>query len=192
MPAAMLTAALSPHPSTTNDIVSRIAARIHWGQTGGLAIAYTLQGDCERIRIPPPRPPQRSDGLWGHTCFEAFVAKPNSTGYIEFNFSPSREWAIYNFTGYREPAPLPEAAAPEITVLRKQTELEVDASIDLPRSPLDKAAPLRIALAAVIEDSAGALSYWALRHPTERPDFHRRENFVLELQSFYEQAGMGK
>jgi hypothetical protein len=38
-----------------------------------------------------------------------------------------------------------------------------------------------LALAAVLEDRDGRLSYWALEHPSERPDFHHPNSFVLEL-----------
>ena len=40
-------------------------------------------------------------------------------------------------------------------------------------------ARLRLALSPVIED--GALSYWALRHPPGRPDFHHQDAFTLEI-----------
>ena len=40
---------------------------------------------------------------------------------------------------------------------------------------------LRLGLAAVIEDKARVLSYWALKHPAEKPDFHHADSFVVEL-----------
>jgi hypothetical protein len=40
---------------------------------------------------------------------------------------------------------------------------------------------LRIALAAVIEDDNGELSYWGLRHPHAKPDFHHPNGFALEV-----------
>ena len=40
---------------------------------------------------------------------------------------------------------------------------------------------LRLGLAAVIEDKAQVLSYWALKHPAEKPDFHHAGSFVVEL-----------
>ena len=40
---------------------------------------------------------------------------------------------------------------------------------------------LRLGLAAVIEDKARVLSYWALKHPAEKPDFHHAGSFVVEL-----------
>ena len=40
---------------------------------------------------------------------------------------------------------------------------------------------MRIGLSAVIEDTAGSLSYWALHHPRSKPDFHHRGGFILRL-----------
>ena len=36
-------------------------------------------------------------------------------------------------------------------------------------------------LSAVIEDPNGVLSYWALRHPPGKPDFHHPDTFALEI-----------
>ncbi|QLQ12045.1 MAG: hypothetical protein HZY74_00360 [Brevundimonas sp.] len=41
--------------------------------------------------------------------------------------------------------------------------------------------PCRIGLTAVIEDTDGTISYWALAHPSDKPDFHHPDSFVLEL-----------
>ena len=32
-----------------------------------------------------------------------------------------------------------------------------------------------------IEETDGTLSYWALAHPSPKPDFHHPDGFVLEL-----------
>ena len=40
---------------------------------------------------------------------------------------------------------------------------------------------LRVAMAAVIEDDTGGLSYWGLRHPPGKPDFHHPNGFALEV-----------
>ena len=37
------------------------------------------------------------------------------------------------------------------------------------------------ALAAVIEDDSGNVSYWALKHAPTRPDFHHPAGFILEV-----------
>jgi hypothetical protein len=41
---------------------------------------------------------------------------------------------------------------------------------------------LQLALSAVVEDEQGLLSYWALKHPPGRPDFHHPDAFALELE----------
>jgi hypothetical protein len=41
--------------------------------------------------------------------------------------------------------------------------------------------PLRVGVAAVIEEADGQLTYWALAHPSAQPDFHHRLGFVLQV-----------
>jgi len=38
-----------------------------------------------------------------------------------------------------------------------------------------------LGLSAVIESADGRLSYWALRHPAPRPDFHQRAGWAARL-----------
>jgi len=65
---------------------------------------------------------------------------------------------------------------------RAATEVELDASIRLDRlSPMHRDAKLSIAVSAVVEDQDGLLSYWALRHPPGKPDFHHADAFALVL-----------
>jgi hypothetical protein len=112
--------------------------------------------------------------LWQHTCCEIFVAPQAGAAYHEFNFSPSGEWAAYAFERYREGGSL-TVADPGIAVRRSAQRLQLDASIRI------EAGKLALGLAAVIEEQDGRLSYWALRHPAGKPDFHHREAFALEL-----------
>ncbi|MNC96867.1 hypothetical protein D3C83_143500 [compost metagenome] len=44
------------------------------------------------------------------------------------------------------------------------------------------AADLRLGICAVVEDRAQVLSYWALKHPAEKPDFHHADSFVVALE----------
>ena len=39
----------------------------------------------------------------------------------------------------------------------------------------------RLGLSVVIETLDGAISYWALAHPSEKPDFHHPDSFILTL-----------
>lgn len=53
-----------------------------------------------------------------------------------------------------------------------------DVDIDLSEVPRGD---LRVGLSAVIEETDGTKSYWALRHPPGPPDFHHPDCFAVEL-----------
>jgi hypothetical protein len=171
---------LQPHPASPDNGVSAIRVDVNpMGRR--LKLQYHLAGDIARLRIPESREPERADGLWRHTCFEAFLRRSGSTEYLEYNFSPSGAWAAYRFSAYREGmTPLVEGAAPVISCQVADGSLEVAVTLDLGwlHEPVDT---LCLGLTAVIEDRAQVLSYWALRHVSEKPDFHRAETFVAAL-----------
>jgi hypothetical protein len=174
------TAVLTCHPETHSQAAHGIDARVSWIGAGPLALHYALKGDIVRLRIPPPQPPRRADYLWQHTCFEAFVSAEGQPDYCEFNFSPSGEWAVYSFRRYRDGGPVEEGdLAPKIATLRTDHRFELNATIPLPRALQSRR--LRLGLSAVIEEKNGVLSYWALKHPPGRADFHHSDNFALEI-----------
>jgi hypothetical protein len=181
MEAGTQNASLIPHPQTAAGCVDRIDASVA-RSAGALAFGYRIFGELSRIRIPQPRSARRAEELWRHTCFEAFVSN-GDRGYYEFNFSPSGEWAVYSFRGYRDRAPLVDVAATKIDLRHNASAFEVDARVAVPTLALDRAPQLKIGLAAVIEEKDGVLHYWALRHPPGKPDFHHGDNFMLELSS---------
>ena len=147
-----------------------------------VALSFRVEGDIDRLRIPPPAEPRRADGLWRETCFEAFVMAGDGPGYHEINLSPSGAWAAYAFRGYRDGGVLDLELDPEIVVQKAAGCLELDAVIRAECLPWQRAgARLRLGLAAVLEDLDGRLTYWALRHAANRPDFHRAEGFALDL-----------
>ena len=171
---------LTCHPETPTDAVRGMSARVRRESAGGLAVSYVFEGDIDRLQVPAPRPPRAADRLWQRTCCELFVTRKGEPAYHEYNFSPSGEWAAYSFERYRErraggPAPLPP---PRISLRARRGALELDASIDV---DVSCGVTLALALAAVIEDEEGKLSYWALRHPPGKPDFHHPDAFALEL-----------
>jgi hypothetical protein len=172
------------HPESRSGAVRAIGVRVCREAAGMLAISYLIEGDLARVQVPTPRPPQCVDGLWKHTCCECFVALKGQPEYYEFNFSPSAEWAAYAFAKYRDGAPLADQALnPKIAVRKSTGQLELSASISIDRlSSAYPCATLALAVAAVIEEKDGVLSYWALRHPAGKPDFHQRDSFVLEIE----------
>jgi hypothetical protein len=154
--------------------------------SGTLELRYALTGDLKQVAIPSPLPPIRSDNLWKHTCFEAFIAVEEEAGYYEFNFSPSGQWAAYAFSNYREPRQWKLSRPPCVRTDRTDNRLLLATAIssdDLPPNPAKKR--FQINLTAVIETLDGRLSYWALHHPAAFPDFHDRGGFIQQLDATF-------
>ena len=174
---------LLAHPSTPNNAVRSLGVHLRAEEPGVLVFQYSLDADMSRVRVPSSGAGARVDTLWKHTCFEAFVAPADAPGYHEFNFSPSLDWAIYRFSAYREGMSAAEIGpGPEISVRQGADGLELQSSVRLGHlADLRDARHLRIALAAVIEDEHGRLSYWGLRHPPGKPDFHHPNGFALQV-----------
>jgi hypothetical protein len=172
------------HPATpASPAVQGIEVLIARDAEGALHLGYVLHADVSQVKVPPQKEPQRMDGLWKHTCFEAFIADAEGPGYCELNFAPSSEWAAYRFTGYREGmAPLDIETLRLVGVKPGERGLGLNAVVQWNGAPeLRASARNRAALTAVVEESDGRISYWALRHPPGKPDFHHPDGFVLEL-----------
>jgi hypothetical protein len=171
------------HPLTRPETVRAVGVRIRRSASAELQITFCLDGDIRRICVPPPCVPRIASQLWRHTCFEAFIAVEGQSAYHEFNFAPSGEWAVYAFRAYRNGGPLAnEMMDPHIAVRSTDSRLELDCVVRLDKlSGTHPHASLRIGLSAVIEASDG-LSYWALRHPADKPDFHDADGFALLLE----------
>jgi len=175
---------LTCHPETNSRVVDGIEARVRWAGRDALHFTYVVKGDIDGLRIPPLRSSRQADDLWRHTCFEAFVAVKGNAAYSEFNFSPSGEWAIYAFRNYRTKIPLAiDPIAPMIGVRRSDSTFEMDVDVRTNHlAPQRFDARFRLGLCAVIEETDGALSYWALKHPPGKPDFHHSDGFALEIE----------
>ena len=172
------------HPHAPSHAVHSVTAQASRTADGKLSLSYSLSGELLRVRIPPPGPARIGWKLWRHTCCEVFVRSHDGTSYHEFNFSPSGEWTAYAFTRYREGGMLDdETLNPQVAVESTKERLDLYALVDLARLSRDYVSgPLAIGLAVIVEDTNGAISYWALRHAPGQPDFHHAESFALELR----------
>ena len=167
---------LNLHRDCRSAAVSRIEVEASRPNPNYLHFRYLVTGSIADLLVPPPAQGIRTDDLWRHTCFEAFLRVPAHTGYCEFNLSPSTEWAAYHFGGYRSGMRPLNMPAPRIGTWCDTGSFELSALLDL---PVD--GPLHLALSAVIEEKNGRKSYWALAHPAAKPDFHHPDSFVCEL-----------
>lgn len=179
-------AALRPFRGEPDLNVFRCSAGATW-QQGVLALSFSLIGPLQALLIPTPvARPQRRDGLWQGTCFEAFVAAPGESRYWEINLAPSGDWNVYALSDYRQGL-RPEAAlqampghwqrGQERGAPAGQERLDLELRVDLnPLIPADSR--LEVSATAVLAHAEQRCSYWAWRHVGSEADFHRRESFL--------------
>ena len=170
---------LTCHKSQPTDTITHLTASAERDAEGWLRFRYVIHGAIDRIALPVRAAPQQTDDLWHHTCFEAFIAAEDHPAYLECNFSPSTAWATYSFSRFRTGmTTIVPLEPPHITLKAEHDRLVLEARVHLGDFT---ARSLRIGLTTVIEDKAGKLSYWALRHPLAKPEFHHRGGFILRL-----------
>jgi hypothetical protein len=176
-------ASLTHHPDTPPRLEMAVSAEIARAEFGMLVVRYQLDADLGQINVPPPvRYASRGDNLWTTTCFEAFATSTPNGAYVELNFAPSTAWAAYGFTDYRDGGSDIVIDPPQIDVDAIPGGLELTAAIDAGAiAALDADRFWQIALSAVIEETDGTKSYWALKHPPGPPDFHHPDCFALTL-----------
>ena len=160
------------HPDTPAGAVESIT--VHTERTGQrLWLRYHVECELNALVLPGPAAPARCEGLWQSTCFEAFL---RDASYAEFNFAPSSQWAAYRFDGYRENMTVLDLAAdPEIGLDASEGHFALEVTIPL------VGLGQKLGLSAVIEETDGTKSYWALAHPPGKPDFHAPACFAATL-----------
>jgi hypothetical protein len=174
--------ALRLHPDSVCSAVTGIEVDVAHPRAGVLVLRYAVTGKISDLRLPPVMAAARTDELWRHICFEAFVGTSPGAGYYEFNFAPSTQWAAYRFDGYRSGMRVAaEISAPRIDVQSDPGCCTLQAALDLEPLSLPRDTGWRLGLAAVIEETNGRKSYWALAHPPGRADFHHSDGFAYEF-----------
>ena len=172
-----------------------------------LRLRYRLIDPQGLVRIPAQAAtPQRRDGLWEHTCLEAFLAEPGAERYWEVNLAPSGDWNVYRLSAYRQGLTAEDGIRVlPFAVSRHADGLDLEVSLDLAALPMaalplavlpleglpqettpqvampQASRPLQLGITAVLELQSGEILYWALNHPGEQADFHLREGFALRV-----------
>jgi hypothetical protein len=176
--------ALKIHPDSPGKAVSDIAVDL-LETPGRLNLRYTVTGAIADILLPATAEPARTNELWRHTCFEIFIRPAGGDAYAEFNFAPSTQWAAFQFAAYRDGMANADIPVPRITLHGTVETLTLEVSLDLARLPLlaVPAAHWHIGVSAVIEETSGARSFWALVHAPGKPDFHHADAFACNLST---------
>ena len=158
----------APHPAIT------LSGKLGYSRQM-LQIDYQLEGDIMQLRLAAQESPsQRRDRLWASTCFECFILLPDQ-GYIELNFSPSGHWQAYRFDAYRV---LSEKKC-DASLLSIDSKRSVDHYLLEVKVALPDVVVSQYGVSAVIAPELSPLSYWALAHHGQKPDFHLLSSFVL-------------
>lgn len=172
--------ALQPHADTRSTRIESIEVQAERSADGSVWLRYHVEAPLDDLAIPRPADSVRTNGLWQTTCFEAFARAPGASAYVELNFSISSQWAAYRFNSHRTGmTDLILDAAPEIGVDASESHIALEAVFSLP-APWREGV-IELALSAVIEETDGTKSYWALAHPPGAPDFHHPDCFALAL-----------
>lgn len=181
--------ALKPFRTSLHSCGHQIAVAV--ARFGGtLTLRFCLaaaHGAHPPIRLSALRPVherRRTDNLWKHTCWEAFLARPDEPAYVELNVAPSGDWNVYGFDNYRHGmhelaypvSPLIEASQTGVWTVELRADMAAPSLRSLLQSP-----QLSLGVAAIVEYANGSIDYWALHHPCDKPDFHHRDGLVLQL-----------
>lgn len=161
---------LVSHPDFPGAAIRSITVDATRNSDGALKLEYCVTGAIDQVRWPEWKGVRQGDRLWEHSCFEAFVGLVDEGGYIELNFSTSGEWAGYRFDAYREGMHAIEGALATGGRSFSDGEMRVRRTVRLPE--IATGGDWRLGLSAIIEETDGGKSYWALAHPPGKPDFH--------------------
>jgi hypothetical protein len=105
---------LVAHPDHAGRAIEFVTCSVAWRDAGYWAIEFVVAAPPAALKLPAAVPPERADGLWRATCFELFLRDPDDDSYLEFNFSPSGQWAAYHLDDYREGMRPLDVATPRI------------------------------------------------------------------------------
>lgn len=136
-----------------------------------ISLEFTLTGDIKNISLPGFKTLDRKIGLWESTCFELFLLS-NDMSYYEFNFSPDGNWNCFYFDKKGDPLEESKCDLIDFKTSTEASTYKLSIEIDLcsMKQNFTKNSDFKFNLASVLD--SGELSYWALDHGQEKPNFH--------------------
>ena len=164
---AAMRQALKRHPDSPCGAAIEIEVEAARPGPGALRLRYRVTGEIGALRLPPvDRAGARRRALAAQLLRGLPAAGPGGA-YYEFNFAPSTHWAAYRFSGYRERDERRERdRARRGSRSRPATALRAAGRAGAgPPARAAGDAPWQLGLSAVIEETGGGISYWALAHP---------------------------
>ena len=170
---------LIPYPHDSHPAIDIIC---EFNQTDeSVFISYKITGNLSLLDLGEGHPKhERKIKLWEKSCFELFIQNAQNE-YIEFNFSPEFEWNSFYFKKKGDPiVEFLKMKTPKLDILLSLEVFHLIAEIDkknFPEGFFLKDLGLKAGITSVIKDKEGKLSYWALSHEDQRPNFHHPDSF---------------
>lgn len=132
--------------------------------------------------------PEGVDKLYEHSCFEIFMSCSDCSRYVELNLSARNDMRCYWFDDYRRPVDYQDLSGySEPKVSFRTSQINVNQSDKLVhcrgRFELDSIAQFlgsavsKVGLSVILKHNNGERSYWALKHSSDKPDFHDSRSF---------------
>ncbi len=146
-----------------------------------LKLQFEISNNVENILIPDrSNDPKRVIGLWESTCFECFIKNPNGESYYEFNFSPDGHWNCFYFEiPGKDLIECNNIALPttESNLDDENFRFSIEINTESMKDGFWSSKEMEFGLTTVIEDERNNLSFWAIEHHDDRPNFHNFSSF---------------
>lgn len=172
---------LIPFTNTAETDLFQVEAEIYLEGTDTGLLEFRITGPLDQLIFPDPTLVEsRRDELWKGTCLEAFFAVETipESSYLEINCAPNGDWNMYEFSGYRQGMKTSENSKLRL-IHRESTSTEVLFRLRI-ESPL--LGQMKWAsLTTILQLQDGSFTYWALKHPGAKPDFHNKDAFIAPL-----------
>lgn len=172
---------LIPFSYTAETDLFNIEAEIYLEGTDTGLLEFRITGPLDQLIFPDTTLVEsRRDELWKGTCLEAFFAIDTTadSSYLELNCAPNGDWNVYEFSGYRQGMKTSENS--KLSLIHREssaTEVLFRLRIESPLLGQMKWA----SLTAILQLQDGSFTYWALKHPAAKPDFHNKDAFIAPL-----------
>lgn len=176
----MTTHTLIPYEKTSSPLINIECELI--SRDDAFFVSYKLTGDLKSIDLGTEPHHARIIKLWEKTCFELFI-KNKKDQYMEFNFSPVFEWNAFFFDKKGDALQeFEKMASVKMDILHSMEVFKVIVEIKKSQFPEDFFTEgMSAGLTTVLKERAGRLSYWALSHEDQRPNFHDFKSFKYKF-----------
>lgn len=151
---------------------------------GDLCVTFLVEDPSHVVLWGNAEKAIRTHELWKTTCFELFLSVEGSDEYWELNLSPHGAWNLYHFDSYRNTVePRQEDKVSKINFQKSDevSQKKIEARIPIQGLGL-LSKTLEVSITSVIEFKDKEKAYFALKHVTDKPDFHQRDSFICSLE----------